>query len=127
MLETSTIRDPLVLHFAFAKRQPFVVARFLDTSEFAALKDFVPHLAVHESLDKMESGKQDSFFVILFVALLAFLVPLLILAVIGFGRSCSGTGILHLVQVSSRQLICDYVRGRDLRQRLGYVVFLEIF
>ncbi len=59
MLETSTIRDPLVLHFAFAKRQPFVIAGFLDSTEFAALKDFVPHLAVHESLDKMEMGKQD--------------------------------------------------------------------
>jgi hypothetical protein len=59
MMETSTIRDPLVLHFAFAKRQPFVIAGFLDMSEFATLKDFVPQLAVHESLDKMEMGKQD--------------------------------------------------------------------
>jgi hypothetical protein len=59
MMETGTIRDPLALHFAFAKRQPFVVAGFLDSSEFSALKDFVPHLTVHGSLDKMEMGKQD--------------------------------------------------------------------
>ncbi len=59
MLELATIRDPLALHFAFAKRQPFVVAGFLDSTEFAALKDFVPHLAVHESLDKADMGKRD--------------------------------------------------------------------
>nr|MDO8085496.1 hypothetical protein [Candidatus Sigynarchaeum springense] len=59
MMDASTTRDPLALHYAFAKRQPFVVAGFLDSTEFAGLKDLVPHLAVHESLDKLGTGKAD--------------------------------------------------------------------
>nr|MDO8085757.1 hypothetical protein [Candidatus Sigynarchaeum springense] len=59
MIQASTTRDPLALHYAFAKRQPFVVAGFLDSTEFAGLKDFVPHLTVHESLDKLGAGKAD--------------------------------------------------------------------
>ena len=54
--ETSTIRDPLVLHFAFAKPQPFVIAWSLDSTEFAAIVDFVHHHTVHESLDNAASG-----------------------------------------------------------------------
>ncbi|MEX2727727.1 MAG: hypothetical protein Q6353_010770, partial [Candidatus Sigynarchaeum springense] len=59
MMDASATRDPLALHYAFAKRQPFVVAGFLDSTEFAALVDFVPHLAVHASLDTCGMGKAD--------------------------------------------------------------------
>ncbi|NMC34227.1 MAG: hypothetical protein GYA36_17475, partial [Veillonellaceae bacterium] len=59
MLEPPVTRDPLALHLAFAKRQPFIIAGFLDSTEFAMLVDFVPHLAVHDTLDKMGMGKRD--------------------------------------------------------------------
>nr|MDO8110849.1 hypothetical protein [Candidatus Sigynarchaeota archaeon] len=59
MSVTQSIKNALMLHFMLVKRQPFVIAGFLDTAEFAVLKDFVPHCVVHDSLDKAGMGKKD--------------------------------------------------------------------
>jgi len=52
-------QHPLLLHFMLVKRQPFIISGFLDSVEFTAFKDFVPHCAIHDALDKAGMGKQD--------------------------------------------------------------------
>ncbi|HME54451.1 MAG TPA: hypothetical protein VKM55_19725 [Candidatus Lokiarchaeia archaeon] len=48
-----------MLHFILVKRQPFVISGFLDSAEFWVFKDFVPHCAIHDTLDKAGMVKQD--------------------------------------------------------------------
>ena len=48
-----------MLHFMLVKRQPFIIAGFLDSAEFATLKDFMPHCVVHGTLNKAGMGKKD--------------------------------------------------------------------
>ncbi|MEX2683322.1 MAG: hypothetical protein Q6373_017230 [Candidatus Sigynarchaeota archaeon] len=60
VVKPSTTRDPRpARRYAFAKRQPFAVAWFLESTEFAALEDFMPHLAVHEWLDTRDMANHD--------------------------------------------------------------------
>jgi len=59
MRMASNLIPPLAFHFMMVKRQPFVISGFLDSSEFATLKDFMPHCAIHDTLDKAGMGKQD--------------------------------------------------------------------
>ncbi|HME53282.1 MAG TPA: hypothetical protein VKM55_13755 [Candidatus Lokiarchaeia archaeon] len=59
MIDGSIKHNPLFLYFTLVKRQPFVLSGFLDSTEFAAFKDFMPHCAIHNSLDKAGMGKLD--------------------------------------------------------------------
>ncbi|MHA1697945.1 MAG: hypothetical protein ACTSWN_03790 [Promethearchaeota archaeon] len=59
MLEKQNLKNPLILHFLFVKRQPFLISGFLDTDEFQLFKDFVPHCVVHESLYPVDFDIDD--------------------------------------------------------------------
>ncbi|MHA1792815.1 MAG: hypothetical protein ACTSVI_09240 [Promethearchaeota archaeon] len=54
MLEENNLKDPLIFHFMFVKRQAIIISGFLDTKEFSLLKDYVSHCVVHESLQTDE-------------------------------------------------------------------------
>ncbi|MFX0101644.1 MAG: hypothetical protein ACFFCS_18920 [Candidatus Hodarchaeota archaeon] len=56
MLEADSLKDPLLLHFLFVKRQPFVISGFLDSDEFSVFKDYVPQCNVNTSMNPFDEG-----------------------------------------------------------------------
>jgi hypothetical protein len=64
LMEACTIHDPLILHLLFAKRQPNVIAGFLDSSEFSTSKDIAPHRTLHDSIEKVEMRMKDGVLII---------------------------------------------------------------
>ncbi|MHA1683766.1 MAG: hypothetical protein ACTSUE_22700, partial [Promethearchaeota archaeon] len=59
MLEGKNLKEPLMLHFLFVKRQPFIISGFLDAGEFNVLKDYVSECTIHESIHV--DGFDDDF------------------------------------------------------------------